>query len=225
MKRLSILAASLVVAASAQALTTPVSSFSNAQQTTEINQTGTLNLFDSNLGTLTGVSLTYNGAMTSTIGLANRAAGTETVEAVGTTSLRFTSTLAGLNTVISAVPARLGLTVTTGEQDIAAGATRSFGPLNDTKSATLDAALAGFLAQFQAAGGGSFGLGCRSVSGLNLIGGGGNVGSTQATTAGCGASIVYTYTAASTPVPEPTSLALVGLALAAAGFTASRRKA
>ncbi len=224
MKRLSILAASLALAASAQAATVSYN-FSNAQATTEINQTGALGLFDSNLGTLTGVSLVYGGSVVSGITLTNNASGTETVEAVGTTSLRFTSTLAPLNGVVSTVANRVGLTVTTGEQDLAAGASRAFGPLNDAKTNTLDAALSAFLASFSAAGGGSFNLGCRSVSGLNLIGGGGNVSSAQTTTAACNAQITYTYTAASTPVPEPTSLALVGLALAAAGFTASRRKA
>jgi PEP-CTERM motif len=224
MKRLSILAASLALAASAQAATVSFN-FNNALQTTEINQTGSLGLFDTALGTLTGVSLTYGGRVASTITLTNNGSNTETVEAVGTTSLRFTSTISGLNTVISAPAARVGLSVTTGENDLASGASRAFGPLNDSKTTTLDAALNAFLASFSAAGGGSFGIGCRSVSGLNLVGGGGNIASNQVTTAACNGAITYTYTAASTPVPEPTSLALVGLALAAAGFTASRRKA
>ncbi len=224
MKRISILAASLALAASAQAATT-VSSFSNLLQVTEINQTGALNLFDTNLGTLTDVEIRYTGSMSTIITLTNNAAGSEAVEAQGSVGLRFSSSLAGLNAIWAAPAPRLSLSVTTGEQNLNSGQTSSFGPLTDTESVTLNAALDGLFAEFSAAGGGTFNIGCRSLSGLALVGGGGNISATQATQAGCGAEVVYTYTERPTSVPEPGSLALVGLALAAAGFTASRRKA
>ena len=46
------------------------------------------------------------------------------------------------------------------------------------------------LASLQAAGGGSFNVTCSSLSGLSVLGGGGNLSATQATQAGCGTNIV-----------------------------------
>jgi hypothetical protein len=223
MKKLSLAIALAFAAVGAQAATVSFN-FTNGLQTTEINQTGTLGLFDSSLGMLTGASLSIDGALVTTISLTNRAAQAQQVKATGNVDLDFTSTLGALNAILSAAPVSpLTLSATTGTQTIASGATVAFGPLNDAKTrGPLD--LSSILASLSVAGGGNFGLGCTSLSGLALVGGGGNVGAVQATQASCGARITYTYTAGSTPVPEPTSLALVGLALAAAGV-AARRKA
>lgn len=56
-----ILAAAVLAALSVGSANAALS-FSNAEQTTEISQTGFLDLFDSNLGTLTGVTLTLSGS-------------------------------------------------------------------------------------------------------------------------------------------------------------------
>ena len=61
-----ILAAAVLAALSVGSANAALS-FSNAEQTTEISQTGFLDLFDSSLGTLNSVTLTLNGAMTTTL--------------------------------------------------------------------------------------------------------------------------------------------------------------
>ncbi len=189
--------------------------FNFANSTTEINKTGTLDLFDSSLGTLNSVTLSLFGGGEMTITLTNTAAQSQSVRATGAVDLIWTSSLAGLN--LSGV--NMGLTFPTGLQTLAPNQTAAFGPLSDTESAVLTPAVALF------AGPGTFDITCTSLSGINLQGGGGNVNSTQNTVAGCGAEIVYDYTARTTQVPEPAMLALLGVAAVSASRLARRKSA
>lgn len=188
-------------------------SFSNPEQTTEIHQNGTLGLFDSTLGTLTGVTLTLNGSETTNFTLTNFAAQQQSVNASGIVDLFFTSSLAGLNLSGST----LHLSASTGLVNVQPTNSESFGPLTAADSLVL----APLASLFSVAGGGQFSLSCESLSGVSLIGGGGNITAAQSTTAGCGAQIVYDYQPGN-HVPEPTSMALIGLG--ALGLASVRRR-
>ncbi len=203
---------------SANALVISGGSFSNALETTEISQSGNLSLFDSTLGTLIGATLTLTGQDVMTITLTNNAAQAQLTSATGVVDLFFSSSLAALDLLLSAGNPIVSLTNPTGANNIPAGGSLVFGPLADSDSAVLNPAPA----MFAQAGGGSFSISCQSLSGITIVGGGGNIASEQVTDAACGAGIEYEYEVNQTP--EPASMALVGLGLLGLGV-ARRRKA
>ena len=194
-----------------------------ALATTEINQTGSLSLFDSSLGTLTGASLqVFGGAMFGFSGT-SRSRGVEDATITSPTSLRWSTSLGALSPFLTTVADRIDLSASSGELEYAVGQTRDFGPFVQNGSHVDD--LATILASLQATGGGNFDVTCRTVSGLQVLGGGGNINTTQSTSAACGARITYAFDApVVSQVPEPGSLYLMGMALAGAGFVARRRK-
>jgi hypothetical protein len=188
------------------------------QHTTEVNETGLLGLFNPVLGTLTGASLTYYSAATTTITLSSTAAQSQSARATSSMDMIWSSGLGALDPLMSDQQ----LLFSTGAAlSYTPGQSRTFGPLTDATSSVLD--LSGILAALT--GSGTFGLTCESLTGTAVTGGGGNVHSSQSTVAGCGAQITYTYQQTVTPpnpTPEPASLALVGLGLI--GLAATRRR-
>lgn len=221
MKKLSALVLALAAASAVQAGVV-TSSFSNPMERTEINQTGSLNFFDSSLGVLTGVALSINGQMLTNIALTNNASQAQTPEATGFVNLYFSSSLASLNALFQSTNP-LTMTVNVLPTHLDSGQTVYTGPLEASRSSLFDSSLNSFWADFSRAGGGQFNLGCTSKSGISVFGGGGNIGSEQSTTAACSAEITYTY-GPSTQVPEPASLALVALAMVGATVVTRRRQ-
>ena len=165
-------------------------SFTNPMSTTEINQTGSLALFDSQLGTLTGASLTVTGDLESIVTLVNNAAQSQQAKVIGSSDVGLSSSLGVVDQLFNH-SSDISVSIDTGLQTLAPGATYTSPLLTDQKIRTENLNTA--LAILSAPGGGNFTLNCRSLSGVSVYGGGGNVTYSQRTRVRCGATITYTY--------------------------------
>jgi len=221
MKTLNKFAIAGALAFAASAANATVLSFEdndNGLETTEINQTLELGLFDSSLGTLDSVELFIGGEAVTTFALINNAAQAQTVSATFSVDMLIQGP-AGFATQFFGIDL-----VDTGFVSLAVGDTLDLGSLEAGSgvSATFAAGVDD-LSIFQAVGGGALDLTCDSFSNLGVAGGGGNVVAEQATEAGCFGEIVYNFTEVEPPVdvPAPASILLLGLGL---GALSLRRK-
>ena len=219
--KLALLVGGLTLAASASALTVS-SSFTNPLAPTEIDQMGSLNLFDTSLGWLTGAKLTITGGIEGTIQLTYGDASDPT-NIRGTTSsdIGINSSLAAIDALFNGT-SDISLSYTTGFQMMNPNSVYNSPTLTDSdmNMQTLSGAA---LAAVQNAGPGTFKISCTSLSGFAVQGGGGFSGGSQETFGQCGAEIVYEYM--EHQIPEPGALTLVGLALTGLALGRRRRSA
>lgn len=204
----TLLALALIAAGTVQAGVITQSAALNLE-TTEIHQVFNINKFDATLGTLTGVSVTLNGEALSTVTLLNTAAQAQRFGFVSDLTLFLDG--AGLSQTLALNLFTFPPTV------LPVGVLTDLGTANPTGSLTFSAS---DLSQFIGTGTTSFT--CESLVVNTQSGGGGNIRVTQATQAGCGLSVAYTYDTPSNPTPEPASMALVGLGML--GLAAVRRR-
>jgi hypothetical protein len=198
----------------AQAATISLGGGTNALQTTEINQTVTLNKFNPTLGTLTSIEISFSAESIQGFTATNTAAQAQTANITSSVAVILALPSSG----IFATP---NLSLSSGIQSYAVDETKSFGPtpVSDTGSVILTGAA---LAQF--IGTGTLDVSCTSLSGITIQGGGGNLSTTQATEAACHASAIATFEPpVITDVPEPSTMLGI-LAVAGAGAIARRKR-
>ena len=212
--KMLVLVCAAFTVASANAATVSFS-FSNSLEPTEINQTGSLALFDSNLGTLTGASLLIDAKLKGIVGLSNSASQAQRVRAQLNSDIGISSSLSVVDQLFNNV-ADLSITFDTGLLTIQPNASYTSPLLSDAATLTHDLGTA--LGSLSVSGGGNFTLNCTSLSGMTVWGGGGNLGASPSFQASCGGTITYTYDPAPVPpVPVPAGgvgmLGLMGLGI------------
>jgi hypothetical protein len=182
---------------------------------TELNDNIACPQFSTGLGALISIEITVTGSISGSLTLTNNTATVQRTNAT-TTSQMNVGSLAGFSFVDPIFVASF----TTGLQSLNAGQTVAFTGLTGGGSASLGTNTS-ILAPYT--GLGTFDIPISTLSGFNLVGGGGHIGSLQTTSGTANAVVTYNYQPQNdTGTPEPASMALVGGGLLALGWTAKR---
>ena len=205
------------VASASTLVTVPGGQFNNPRQVTEIDQTGTLNKFDSSLGDLVSATLTLSGSFLQSFTGTNTAQQTQIARILTAVNLFFN--IPGYSGAFP-LPPQVSFGIDTGDLSYSPGEVKNFGPFDEKRAVSFTISAPGDLAFFDSSGQ-AFDVTCVSLSDLRAVGGGGNISVTQNTQAGCHASIEYTYSR-HTAVPEPSAILGI-LAVAGVGAFALRR--
>lgn len=196
-----------------------------SESPTEISRSYSLGLFDSSLGTLTGISLDLFGSASLSATVFNQSASALVLQLTISSDIAWSSSIPALTALLAPLP--MELSFSSGPFALGSGSSQSFGPVARSASVAPDAAaLLALGSSLSAAGGGSFNLDCRSLTSLVVQGAGGAVSAPANTAAGCGARLTYTYEPAGggSVVSLPGTLSLAGLGLAGVWLGASRRR-
>ncbi|SEA59094.1 PEP-CTERM sorting domain-containing protein [Alkalimonas amylolytica] len=220
MKKLQValLTAGLFSVGSVQA--SPISfDFFNAHETTEIQQTGSLSMFDDALGNLTSVTLNLLGESISSTILDNQASNGQTFSYLSQLSFFFDILGLSNNITLPAPTFITTLATTNGFATLASGTQLDLGTNTEQGAYSFTFTDPMDIAAF--VGAGSFTVNCNTLSSSGFTGGGGNIDTNQVTTGACGAEVIYSYNTPTTSISEPMTLWLFGAGLF--GFAAMRR--
>lgn len=190
-------------------------------------QNVTLPKFDSSLGTLTGISMSLYGNVTSFGSITNTGDAPATInEYLATVSFRIYTpfSISGEAPPVDAITTYLvkadPLLIDVVPQTLAAGGVITFGsPTNVNNSATASAPITGSFVPYTGVGTLTFPLGALTQTTTTVTGG--NLQLAQQTSGRALATITYTFDEVT--VPEPASMALLGIGLFAAGIARRRR--
>ena len=179
-------------------------------------------LFNSNLGTLTSISFTVGGTVTTTFSGSNpNALNPDNVTLTSQTniSLYAPPVVSPSNLIIFTTPSNVFGPIT-----VPGGA--NFGPQTVVAPGnSTNPSYSGSFLPFEAAGGGFVSLPVTANGQSNASDTNGNINTSIRTTASAFGSVVYTYTPTQTGVPEPGSVAmLIAGGMTGAGFFIRRRR-